>query len=390
MTQAANPPSAPVLIGAYAIDHVLAAGPAATVCLARDGESRSVAIKMSNAGSSPDARRRFLDVAAATWDHPGPSTVRVLDVSEQDGRPYVVLEYADGGSLDDWANVTELRPPSPVEALAVMRGIAACLVDLHDRGVAHRNLKPSNVLRRMKPDGSIGFALTDLRPARSHSDPEADANGLLFRPLEPADGEPDRRGDVYAAAAIACWVLLGPSGVPRRSGRVARPSQVRAGADIPDALDVALLAALAPDPEARPTARQWCAMLGVAARDLEAAQDSPAPETGSTPVQRAGGTPAAASDDARGPAPRAEPTMPTPSAEPPLRIAPPAVRATHRVPAAMPYWTRPDPGSPPAGMLAPGTDLAVAEYLGAWARVVASNGWTAWVDGRLLQALPGA
>jgi Uncharacterised protein family UPF0547 len=58
---------------------------------------------------------------------------------------------------------------------------------------------------------------------------------------------------------------------------------------------------------------------------------------------------------------------------------------THRVPdAGMAAWTAPDPKLPPAVTLNGRLELVVAERAGDWARVAAVNGWTGWVDGRLL------
>jgi CRP-like cAMP-binding protein len=59
--------------------------------------------------------------------------------------------------------------------------------------------------------------------------------------------------------------------------------------------------------------------------------------------------------------------------------------ATHVVPAAgLPAWAAPDPDTEPVATLAGGVELRVVGEAGAWARVVAANGWEGWVDGRLL------
>jgi len=51
----------------------------------------------------------------------------------------------------------------------------------------------------------------------------------------------------------------------------------------------------------------------------------------------------------------------------------------------MPAWTQPNPALPPAAQLQAGLQVMVAEWSqSGWARVVASNGWSAWVDGRML------
>ena len=58
---------------------------------------------------------------------------------------------------------------------------------------------------------------------------------------------------------------------------------------------------------------------------------------------------------------------------------------THVVPGeGLQAWQAPDPSAPQTARLAPGLPVQVVERLGAWARVVASNGWWGWVDGRLL------
>lgn len=61
---------------------------------------------------------------------------------------------------------------------------------------------------------------------------------------------------------------------------------------------------------------------------------------------------------------------------------------THLVPATgMAAWDAPDPSRPPVVTLAGGVQLTIVEQNGAWSRVMGSNGWTGWVDGRLLAAV---
>lgn len=64
---------------------------------------------------------------------------------------------------------------------------------------------------------------------------------------------------------------------------------------------------------------------------------------------------------------------------------------THRVPASgTRAWAQPDPSQQPVAELAGGVELRVDEMQGAWAKVTGSNGWTGWVDGRLLEGLSAA
>ena len=84
------------------------------------------------------------------------------------------------------------------------------------------------------------------------------------------------------------------------------------------------------------------------------------------------------------PSAAAQPAPPPPPTPPALAWAP-----SHHVPdAGMLAWPAPDPRYPPMVNLAPHLDLRVLEWAGAWARVVASNGWSGWVDGRQLVPAP--
>jgi hypothetical protein len=75
---------------------------------------------------------------------------------------------------------------------------------------------------------------------------------------------------------------------------------------------------------------------------------------------------------------------PAPAGPPPVAAAP--WKATHLVPAGgMQAWEKPDPSAAPIANLEARVDVQVTEELGAWAHIVCSNGWSAWVDGRYLE-----
>jgi 5,10-methylenetetrahydrofolate reductase len=74
-----------------------------------------------------------------------------------------------------------------------------------------------------------------------------------------------------------------------------------------------------------------------------------------------------------------------PSGQPAQPQGPPGWAPTHTVPAGgMAAWQAPHPSAPQSAQLQAGLPIQVVERLGAWARVVASNGWWGWVDGRML------
>ena len=89
-----------------------------------------------------------------------------------------------------------------------------------------------------------------------------------------------------------------------------------------------------------------------------------------------------AAEPARGAPPPSEPE--SAPAQPAASAAPWA--ATHSVPSTgMSAWAQPDPAQQPTARLAAGVQLRVDEQRGAWAKVTGSNGWTGWVDARILQ-----
>src|SRR6478672_8255094 len=107
---------------------------------------RNVALKLIAPELSRDARfrERFLTETelAASLEHP--NVVPVHDAGEVDGQLYIAMRYVEEGELK-----TLLQTEGPLEAeraLAICRQIAAALDAAHERGLVHRDVKPSNVL----------------------------------------------------------------------------------------------------------------------------------------------------------------------------------------------------------------------------------------------------
>jgi WD40 repeat protein len=108
--------------------------------------NRTVALKMVLAGSHADPREliRFLAEAEAVAAVEHPHVVRVFGYGEHDGRPYMALEYCDGGSLAEKIGRDGRMPAkeAAVMVAAIARGVQAA----HDLGIVHRDIKPANVL----------------------------------------------------------------------------------------------------------------------------------------------------------------------------------------------------------------------------------------------------
>ncbi|MGO9583399.1 MAG: protein kinase domain-containing protein [Acidimicrobiales bacterium] len=138
--------SIPHEVGPYLILREVGRGGMGVVYQARHGElGRLVALKMILAGefASEGQRQRFHREAelAARVQHP--QIVQVYEVAVYQGRPYVVLEWCDGGSLADRV-LSEGWPPH--SAAGLVATLAEAIAAAHQCGVVHRDLKPSNIL----------------------------------------------------------------------------------------------------------------------------------------------------------------------------------------------------------------------------------------------------
>src|SRR4029079_17025813 len=122
-------------------------GAMATVELTHDVElDRPVALKRlaESCARDEELRRRFRREArlAARLSHP--NVVRVFDVGEDGGRPFIAMEYVEGGTLADPV-ARRGRPPRPEWARLGVQACAA-LAASHAAGLVHRDVKPQNLI----------------------------------------------------------------------------------------------------------------------------------------------------------------------------------------------------------------------------------------------------
>jgi WD40 repeat protein/serine/threonine protein kinase len=106
---------------------------------------RVVALKMmlapGHARADDLARFRIEVEATARLQHP--NIVQVHEVGEQDGRPFLVMEFVEGGSL---AEKLRGAPLPPRQAARLVETLAGAMHYAHQRGILHRDLKPANIL----------------------------------------------------------------------------------------------------------------------------------------------------------------------------------------------------------------------------------------------------
>jgi serine/threonine-protein kinase len=209
----AVPAELPAVAG-YEVLSVLGRGAAGVVYQARQvGLNRVVALKMilagGHAGPGQLACFRADAEAAARLQHP--NIVQIYEAGEQDGLPFISLEYVDGGSLDRRIGGT---PQPPRQAAALVQALARAMAYAHERGVIHRDLKPANVL--LTADGTPKVADFGLAK-RLEDDATATRSGTVvgtasYMAPEQAAGRTREVGplsDVYALGAILYELLTG-------------------------------------------------------------------------------------------------------------------------------------------------------------------------------------
>ncbi|QMW68433.1 serine/threonine protein kinase [Mumia sp. ZJ1417] len=248
-------------LGRYRLVRVLGSGAFATVWLGEDPNLEAhVAVKVlaDNWVHNADVRERFLTEARLLRRVDDPRVVRVFDIGVSDDRPYIVMEYVPGGTLADRMDGLDSR-----QALAYGVEAARALHVLHEAGVVHRDVKPSNLLvdDRTTPPRLL---VSDLGSAKVL----AEASGLTVTTGTPLYMAPeqahqsdgfDARADVYAVAAVTYHLLSGrpPYDDSTAAAVVARrpdtkPAPIAAAVDLPAELDPLLARALSWEPSKRP------------------------------------------------------------------------------------------------------------------------------------------
>jgi Protein kinase domain len=252
--------------GEYRIEALIGRGGMGVVYRAHHlGLKRNVALKLLSADLAEDEvfRRRFLRESqlAASLDHP--NVVPVYEADEVDGLLYIAMRYVDGTDLK-----TILRREGALgaeRALAIATQLAGALDAAHERGLIHRDVKPSNVLVTGRP-GHEHCYLADFGLSTSMSDRSVAVSprqivGTIdyVAPEQIRDEDVDARADVYSLACLFYESLTGA--VPfRRGSDVAviyahleesppPPSRVRSA--LPAALDPVLDRGLAKEPDER-------------------------------------------------------------------------------------------------------------------------------------------
>jgi serine/threonine-protein kinase len=242
--------------GRYELERPLGHGAMATVDLARDVDlDRPVALKRlaENLARDDELRARFLREARLAARLAHPNVVHVYDVGEDDGRPFMAMEYVDGETL---AELVARRGPLPPDEAAEL-GIQICrgLAAVHAAGLVHRDVKPQNLLLRRDGvlklgDFGIAFGLEGTRLTMAGT---VLGTAAYLAPEQARGEEVTAAADVYGVGAVLYELLTGrPPRAPASIAELASDTAILPPAGAPPALAAVVMRCLAREPRQRP------------------------------------------------------------------------------------------------------------------------------------------
>jgi TonB family protein len=198
----------PARVGKYRIEKRLGQGGMGTVCLAYDEKiNRLVALKFLRVDND-DMRHRFEKEAQAAGRLQHPNIVTLFDYAEEDGTPYLVLEYVEGRTLSD--AMRSGFAATMVERIRMIRDVLNALHIAHRAGIIHRDIKPSNLM--LTPSGVV--KVLDFGIARNTDTKSTKSSRIVgtisYMAPEQIRTDPiDGRCDVFAVGAVLQEVLTG-------------------------------------------------------------------------------------------------------------------------------------------------------------------------------------
>src|SRR6202047_2619721 len=285
-------------IGRYEIIEEKGRGAMGAVYIARDpAMDRIVALKTihSLALSGPQAdefRERFYREARAAGGLSHPGIVTIFDVGEQDGVPYLVMEFIEGRTLAEAAKDGQRFTFERV--CEIGQQVAEALAYAHKHAVIHRDIKPANVLLTSQEKYGVERPkITDFGVAKLGAAQLTSTGQILgspaFMPPEQFTGAPiDGRSDLFSLGVILYWMATGEyafsgESVTAVSYKVVHTEPVpprKLNPSIPAKLESVILKCLAKSPDDRyQTGEELARDLGaLRAGNTEAVLQTSAPQ----------------------------------------------------------------------------------------------------------------
>lgn len=201
-----------LLDGRYRVDTPIATGGMSTVYRGLDVRlDRPVALKVMDSRYADDRQflTRFTMEARAVARLKDPGLVAVYDQGTDAGRPFLVMELVEGGTLREL--LRERGPMPPHAAVAVLAPVLSGLAVAHRAGLVHRDVKPENVL--ISDDGEV--KLVDFGLVRAVAEAGITSTSVILgtaaylSPEQVSSGQTTPRSDVYSAGILAYELITG-------------------------------------------------------------------------------------------------------------------------------------------------------------------------------------
>lgn len=237
---------------------------------------KEVAIKLPtlNPINETEFRQRFQKEIQTIAQLQHPAMIAVYDAGLYDQRPYLVMEYLPGGSLED--RLGREGRLSPAEVARIVGQVAEALDYAHGRTIVHRDIKPGNILLDADGNPKLGdFGLLKIAASSISSASRMIGTPSYMAP-EQIEGTPIGPGaDIYALGVLTYELLTGQLPFHGTMAEVCAGHLHRSPRSLRDlnptlapALDIVVLRALSKHPADRyPTARAFAAALAQACNE---------------------------------------------------------------------------------------------------------------------------
>ncbi len=253
-------------LGRYHIIEQLGEGGMATVYKAYDTRlERDVAVKVIRVDQFAPAvlehvLKRFEREAKALARLTHPNIVHINDYGEQDGIPYLVMDFLPGGTLKPRLG----RPIPWQEAARLLVPVADALGYAHEHGIIHRDVKPSNILLTDKGQPMLtDFGIAKILETEGEQTLTGTGVGIgtpeYMAPEQISSKNVDQRADIYALGIVFFEMLTGrrpfeadtPLAVLVKQANEPLPRPRQFCPDLPESVERVLFKALAKQPQDR-------------------------------------------------------------------------------------------------------------------------------------------
>ncbi|MEO8956980.1 MAG: tetratricopeptide repeat protein [Ktedonobacteraceae bacterium] len=200
-------------IGSYTIIAEVDSGSYGSVYRAKHiifSDKPIVAIKLLHAHlKSPREREQFIQEAQLLNMLRHPYILPIIDAAIQEGLPYIIMELASRGSLQDRLDQLRGRPMAIDEALTILKQIGQALQHAHQQNIVHRDLKPGNILFNAKGDALLAdFGIAAVL-ATAHTKDMGRGGTPAYMAPEQFEGKVSVKSDQYALGCIAYELVTG-------------------------------------------------------------------------------------------------------------------------------------------------------------------------------------